>query len=121
MSDIISGFLLSCMGVLVVLMLLCLYRAVRGPRFTDRIVMSNAISTMVVVLIVLIGAANFGLNLVVVLLATMMDGAIVYPVIQGGGPMIAAIAGRLFFGEKISLKKAAAILLGVAAIVLLNL
>ena len=54
MSDIISGFLLSCMGVLVVLMLLCLYRAVRGPRFTDRIVMSNAISTMVVVLIVLI-------------------------------------------------------------------
>lgn len=54
MSDIISGFLLSCMGVLVVLMLLCLYRAVRGPRFTDRIVMCNAISTMVVVLIVLI-------------------------------------------------------------------
>lgn len=76
---------------------------------------------IMLVLIVLIGAANFGLNLVVVLLATMMDGAIVYPVIQGGGPMIASIAGRLFFGEKISVKKAAAILLGVAAIVLLNL
>lgn len=54
MSGIVSGFLLVCMGVIVVLMLLCLYRAVRGPRFTDRIVMANAISTMVIVLIVLL-------------------------------------------------------------------
>ncbi|MBQ4089283.1 MAG: sodium:proton antiporter [Clostridia bacterium] len=54
MNSVISGFLMACMSVLVVLMLLCLYRAVRGPRFTDRIVMSNAISTMVVVLIVLL-------------------------------------------------------------------
>lgn len=76
---------------------------------------------VMILLIVLIGSANFGLNMVVVLLATMMDGAIVYPVIQGGGPMIAAIASRLFFGEKIPPKKAAAILLGILAIVLLNL
>ncbi len=54
MSGIVSGFLLVCMGVIVLLMLLCLYRAVRGPRFTDRIVMVNAISTMVIVLIVLL-------------------------------------------------------------------
>lgn len=54
MSGIVSGFLLVCMGIIVLLMLLCLYRAVRGPRFTDRIVMSNAISTMVIVLIVLL-------------------------------------------------------------------
>ena len=54
MSGIVSGFLLACMGVIVLLMLLCLYRAVRGPRFTDRIVMVNAISTMVIVLIVLL-------------------------------------------------------------------
>lgn len=54
MSSIVNGFLITCMGVLVILMLLCLYRAVRGPRFTDRIVMSNAISTMVIALIVLL-------------------------------------------------------------------
>lgn len=54
MSGIVSGFLLVCMGVIVLLMLLCLYRTVRGPRFTDRIVMVNAISTMVIVLIVLL-------------------------------------------------------------------
>ena len=72
-------------------------------------------------LILLIGIANFGLNYVVVLLCTMMDGAIVYPAIQGGAPIIAAIGSRLFFGESISLKKGGAILLGAAAIVLLNL
>ena len=54
MNNFVNGFLFACMGVLVLLVLLCLFRAVRGPRFTDRIVMSNAISTMVVVLIVLI-------------------------------------------------------------------
>ena len=54
MSGIVSGFLRVCMGIIVLLMLLCLYRAVRGPRFTDRIVMVNAISTMVIVLIVLL-------------------------------------------------------------------
>ena len=48
-------------------------------------------------------------------------GAIVYPAVQGGGPMIAVIGSRLFFGETISWKKGIAILLGVAAIVLLNL
>ena len=54
MTNVIGNFLMACMSVLVILMLLCLYRAVRGPRFTDRIVMCNAISTMVIVLIVLI-------------------------------------------------------------------
>ncbi len=72
-------------------------------------------------IILLVGVANFGLNLIVVLLATMMDGAIVYPAIQGGGPIIAAIVSRVLFGETISWKKAAAILLGAVAIVLLNL
>lgn len=72
-------------------------------------------------LIVLIGLANFGQNLMVVLLATMMDGAIVYPAVQGGGPMIAVLVSRLCFGEQISWKKWAAILLGILAIVLLNL
>ncbi len=69
----------------------------------------------------LVGAANFGLNLVVTLLATRMDAAIVYPVIQGGGPIIVTIASRVLFKEKISPIKLFAILLGCVAIVLLNL
>lgn len=72
-------------------------------------------------IILLVGAANYLLNFSVVRLATAMDGAIVYPAIQGGGPIIAALLSRLLFKEHISLKKAAAIALGAAAIVLLNL
>ena len=72
-------------------------------------------------IILLVGAANYLLNLSVVRLATVMDGAIVYPAIQGGGPIIAALLSWILFKEHISLKKAAAIALGAAAIVLLNL
>ncbi|MBE6657162.1 MAG: hypothetical protein E7604_01830 [Ruminococcaceae bacterium] len=87
----------------------------------DRVVMRDFFALVMIVLFLLIGFANFGLNLMVVLLATLMDGAIVYPAVQGGGPMIAVIGSRLFFGEQISWKKWIAILLGVAAIVMLNL
>ncbi|MBP3918682.1 MAG: EamA family transporter [Clostridia bacterium] len=86
-----------------------------------RIKMKTFFSHTMLLLIVLIGFANFGLNLMVVLLATLMDGAIVYPAVQGGGPMIAVLGSRIFFGEQISWKKWAAILLGIVAIVLLNL
>lgn len=72
-------------------------------------------------LIILIGLSNFGLNIIVVLLATRMDGAIVYPAIQGGGPMIAVLGSRILFGEQITWKKWIAILLGITAIVLLNI
>lgn len=68
-----------------------------------------------------VGCASFALNLAFVLLATMMDSAIVYPAVQGGGPIVTAVLSRLFFGERIPWKKGAAILLGAAAIVLLNL
>ncbi len=72
-------------------------------------------------LALLVGLSNFGLNLVVVLLATRMDAAIVYPVIQGSGPIIVTVVSRLLFKEKIDAVKLAGILIGCTAIVLLNL
>ncbi len=69
----------------------------------------------------LVGTANFGLNLIITLLATRLDAAIVYPVVQGGSPIIVAVASRVLFKEKITPIKLLAILLGCAAIVLLNL
>ncbi len=72
-------------------------------------------------LILLTGFSNYILNLIVVLLATRMDAAIVYPVIQGGGPIFVTIGSKLLFGEKITSAKATAILLGCLAIVMLNL
>lgn len=54
MDLVVKYFLLTCMTVMAVLFLLCLYRCIRGPRFTDRMVMGNALSTMVVVFIALL-------------------------------------------------------------------
>ena len=46
MQEIIRSALLCCVIALVVAMLACLYRAIRGPRFTDRLVAANMIGTM---------------------------------------------------------------------------
>ncbi len=43
------GFLLTCMIVIGALIILCLLRAVLGPRLADRIVSINMISTMTIV------------------------------------------------------------------------
>ncbi|MCQ2432958.1 MAG: EamA family transporter [Clostridia bacterium] len=117
-----SGPYLACCYLCATITSLILFAVLRSkqPR-EERRTMKDFFTPGMFGCILLVGFANFGLNLVVVLLATLMDGAIVYPAIQGGGPMIAALCSRLFFGEQISWKKGAAILLGVLAIVLLNL
>ena len=49
-----STFLDVCMGALGVLLLLCLLRAVLGPRIADRIIAVNVMNTLVVILICLL-------------------------------------------------------------------
>ncbi len=72
-------------------------------------------------LVLLVGLSNFALNFAVILLATRMDAAIVYPVIQGGGPVIVTLASYFLFREKLTLPKWAGVVLGSVGIVLLNL
>lgn len=51
MSELLRNFLLGCMILLSVLIFLCMIRTIRGPRFTDRVVAGNMISTMIIVLL----------------------------------------------------------------------
>ena len=53
MSEIAKTAMLCGMGVMAVLVGLCLIRAVRGPRLTDRIVAINMICTFVVIFLCL--------------------------------------------------------------------
>ena len=46
MQEIVRTAVLVCMFVLAVCIFVCLYRAIRGPRFTDRLVAANMIGTM---------------------------------------------------------------------------
>ena len=50
-TELANAAMLCGMGVMAVLIGLCLIRAVRGPRLTDRIVAVNMICTMVVLFI----------------------------------------------------------------------
>ncbi|MFG6333079.1 MAG: sodium:proton antiporter [Lachnospiraceae bacterium] len=48
-ETVYHGFLLACMIVTAALILLCLIRAVLGPRITDRVIAVNMIGTMTIV------------------------------------------------------------------------
>ena len=51
MTPFLSGFLIAAMCLLAGVLLLCLVRAIRGPRFTDRVVALNVIGTVVILFI----------------------------------------------------------------------
>ena len=49
-----NNFFLTCIIILAVLILLCLVRAIRGPKIADRIMASNMIGTLTVAVIMLL-------------------------------------------------------------------
>lgn len=51
MTPVLASFLSGVMCLLGVGILLCLIRAIKGPRYTDRIVALNVICTLVILLI----------------------------------------------------------------------
>ena len=66
-------------------------------------------------------AGSFGGNLLLTYLANKVDGAILYPCVNGGLCLVLTVISYLVFHERITLKKATAIVLGCSAIVILNL
>ncbi len=75
---------------------------------------------MMIGLSLFVGVSNFLLNFAVILLATRMDAAIVYPVIQGGGPVIVTLVSWFLFRERLDPPKLLGVVLGCVGIVLLN-
>ncbi|MGE4277814.1 MAG: monovalent cation/H+ antiporter complex subunit F [Lawsonibacter sp.] len=69
-TSLLSGFLAGVMCLLGVGILLCLVRAIRGPRYTDRVVALNVICTLVILLICVLSY--------VLKAAYLMDVAILY-------------------------------------------
>ena len=51
MKDFTSMFLLGSVVFLSILIFFCMIRAIKGPRFTDRVVAGNMISTMIIVIL----------------------------------------------------------------------
>ena len=53
-----SGFFYGILSVLALMLVLCLIRAVRGPRIADRLVAVNMMGTMVMVMISLLAVVK---------------------------------------------------------------
>lgn len=54
MSDFLRSFLMLCCCVLGVSIILCMIRAFRGPRFTDRVVAVNMIGTITIAIMAIL-------------------------------------------------------------------
>lgn len=70
---------------------------------------------------VFIAVAALSMNFAIVALATRMDGSVFFPIYSGGPLILIALAGYLIFREEMTFRKVTGILLGIGAIVLLNL
>ena len=77
------------------------------------------ITPMLVIMMAIAGicvAANNKINLY---LSGVMDSAVFFPVVNGGGLVLTSIASWLLFKEKLSLKKWIGIFIGIVAVLLL--
>ena len=54
MSNWLSGFLIGCCCILGVAVILCMIRAFKGPRFTDRVVSVNMIGTITIAIMAIL-------------------------------------------------------------------
>jgi multidrug transporter EmrE-like cation transporter len=74
-----------------------------------------------IVYIAIMAVSLFGNSYFKVLAAANMDSALLYPLFQGSGLILSAIMARIFFKEKISVKKAIGMVLAFAALCMINL
>lgn len=70
---------------------------------------------------VLAGAGSFGGNYLLGILCNTVAGSILYPCLNGGLCILCSIISFVFFKEKIYLSKVLAMIIGVVAIVILNI
>ena len=54
MKEFTGSFLLGSAILLAILIFFCMIRAIKGPRFTDRVVAGNMISTMIIVILAIL-------------------------------------------------------------------
>ncbi len=67
------------------------------------------------------GLANGAVNFLVLVLALKMPASVMFPVISAGGIVVAALLSILFYKEKLSSKQMLGLLLGLGAIIFLNI
>ena len=74
MTEFVNTYLMAAVVFLSVLIFFCMIRAVKGPRFTDRVMAGNMIGTIVIVILSILSVAMDA--------AYLIDVAIVYAMLS---------------------------------------
>lgn len=69
----------------------------------------------------LCGAANGAVNLFVMLLSVRMNASLMFPLISAGGIILTWVVSRFLYKEKLTMQQNIALVLGVAAVVFMNI
>lgn len=69
----------------------------------------------------LVGAANLIASYLIILVLTAFPASVVFPTVSGGAIMLTALFGALLYGEALSLRRWAGIVLTIASLILMNL
>ena len=69
----------------------------------------------------LCGIANGAVNLFVMVLSASMPASVMFPLISAGGILATALVAKLIFQEKLTVKQYVGMLLGIGAVIFLNL
>lgn len=67
------------------------------------------------------GVVNGAMNLFVMILAGLMAASVMYPLISAGSILLTALISRVFYREKLTTRQNIGLLLGVGAVVFLNI
>ncbi len=57
MEQFLDFFLMGCCAVLGITIIFCMIRAIRGPRFADRVMSINSIGTMIIAMMAILSVA----------------------------------------------------------------
>jgi drug/metabolite transporter (DMT)-like permease len=77
------------------------------------------INPLLIVFMIIAGICSAANNKINLYLSGIMDSAVFFPVVNGGGLVLASLASYIVFKEKLSLKKWIGILIGIVAVLLL--
>lgn len=98
-EKVYHGLLLACMIVVAALIILCLIRAVLGPRLADRVVAINMIGTMTIVEIAMFGLylrADYLFDVCLIYAMISFLSVVILTKIYGGAYQERKLKGPLF-------------------------
>ena len=119
-KDELNAFLVIAFAVSFVFSMMCtLYLSKRERVSLKKIPFQSALPWLLIGAMIVSGACGAVNNKLNLYLSGVMDSAVFFPIVNGGGLVLTTIAAILFFRERLSLKQWIGMLCGIASVIFL--